>query len=193
MACQHGDRDNHGRSLVVWENVLKPHWIFRFRLHCGLSLHVVGWRRRSKSSLQTVFWLQDVAQTLSGTLSRQQQVAWVDSVVGSGCSSCRKCCFLAWTNVFLAGFVVCSSQGLRVSLRGTVFPKASPRGGHFSRNVPEPTHYFLKTALRQRLSCLSAAHTLLGRVLYTSSNIQIHRDIHMFSYVHIYIFFIYLL
>ena len=37
MAYRHRDRDNHRRSLVVWESVLKPPWIFRFQLRFGLS------------------------------------------------------------------------------------------------------------------------------------------------------------
>ena len=39
MAYRHRDRDNLRRSLVVWESVWKPHLMFRFRLHCGLSAH----------------------------------------------------------------------------------------------------------------------------------------------------------
>ena len=36
-AYRHRDRDHHRRSLVVRESVLKPHWTFRIRSHCGLS------------------------------------------------------------------------------------------------------------------------------------------------------------
>ena len=83
MAHQHRDRIHHCRSLVVWESVLKPHWIFRFRLHCGLSaLSEMG--RRSRSSSHDLFLWRDVAQAVGGTLSKQQQLAlWTVLLVRS--------------------------------------------------------------------------------------------------------------
>ena len=75
MADRHRDRDNPRRCPVVWESVLKPHWIFQFLFALWSSPRLVGWERRSRSSSHNTFWLLGVALQLGGSLSRQLQLA----------------------------------------------------------------------------------------------------------------------
>ena len=66
MASRHRDRENHRRSLVVWESVLKPHWM--------CSVLVALWSLRAwwdggdtRCHPLTTCLLLCVAQTVGGT------------------------------------------------------------------------------------------------------------------------------
>ena len=74
MAYRHRDRDNRRRSQVVWESVLKPQWVALW-FPCLVVAEVVEEEGRSRSLSHNMCLVLDVAQTLGGTLSGQQQLA----------------------------------------------------------------------------------------------------------------------
>ena len=116
MAYRHRDRNNHRRSLVVWESAVKPHWILRCRLKCALG----GMRRRSRSSSHNMFLLLDVAQTMGETLSGNSnwQCCWFDRC------SCRPNDFSCWEGLMCVCRWACEFPCGEYSFRRPHFEEA---------------------------------------------------------------------